>query len=320
MSYLTKFFSILLLALFASSVFAAGDYIWEARFKKELPKAEKGDVKAQYEVGEMYEKGKGAVKDIQKAFDWYLKAANQKDYKAAYKVGLFYYEGSSVKRDYDQAFAWFSQSAEKEYVRAQYFLGELYEYGRGAPKDSDTALKWYKRALAGGYSPAEEGIQRVTKSMAAAAAESKKTRYLERPKTPPKAASKSTKDIVLEGGWKKRNHPAEYLPSGVTKCEAKGIRIECLSKDLSRNIGMADITYTTKAILYSFGGDNQFKVSYRNNVSKVKVTNQDFAESGEKVPVKLGWQDAEHKLVCEIENDKSILCTKNKIRKIQLTR
>jgi len=320
MSYRTKILIFMLVTLFASSVFAAGDYIWEGRFKKELPKAEKGDVKAQYEVGEMYEKGKGAVKDVQKAFDWYLKAANQKDDKAAYKVGLFYYEGIAVKRDYDKAFTWFSRSAEQDYVRAQYYLGELYENGHGAPKDSDTALKWYKRALAGGYNPAADSIERVTKSIAALRAASKKSRFIKRPKEPLKPATKSTKSIVLAGGWKKGKRPAEYLPSDVTKCVSKGVRVECDSKDLKRNIGMADISYTTKAILFSFGGDKQFKISYRNKVSKIKVTDEDFAESGEKVPVKLGWQDAEHKLACEVENDKSIICTKNKVRTIKLTR
>lgn len=319
MSYRIKTITLLLMTLYVSSVIAAGDYIWEGRFKKELPKAEQGDVKAQYEVGEMYEKGKGAVKDVQKAFDWYQKAANQGDYKAAYKVGLFYYEGTAIKRDYDRAFSWFSQSADKEYVRAQYYLGEMYEHGHGAPKDSDTALKWYNRALAGGYSPASDGIQRVAKANAAAKAAAKKKHFLERPKTPPKK-SVSTKAIVLKGGWKKRNRPAEYLPSSDSKCTAKGVRVECQSKALTRNIGMADITYTTKAILYSFGGDKNFKISYRNNVSRIKVTDEDFAESGEKVPVKLGWQDAEHKLKCELENNKSIICTKNNIRKIKLTR
>lgn len=318
MSYKSKIITLLFTMLFASLAYSAGDYIWEGRFKKELPKAEKGDVKAQYEVGEMYEKGKGAVRDVQKAFEWYLKAANQGDHKAAYKVGLFYYEGTAVKRDFNKAFTWFSQSADKDYVRAQFYLGEMYEHGHGVSKDNDTALKWYKRALAGGYSPAADNIKRVTQTTMAI--KDTKPRYLARPKSPPKPATKSTKEIVLKGGWKKRNHPAEYLPSAVTKCVSKGVRIECLSKDLKRNIGMADITYTTKAILFSFGGDKEFKVSYRNNVSKIKVTDEDFKESGGKIPVKLGWQDAEHKLKCEVEDEKNIVCTKNKVRKIKLTR
>ena len=74
--------------------FAAGDYVWEAKFKKALPKAERGDVKSQYVVGEMYEKGKGAVRDTKQAFQWYSKAAEQGNNKATYKIGLFYYKGS----------------------------------------------------------------------------------------------------------------------------------------------------------------------------------------------------------------------------------
>jgi len=315
MAYKSKIIAMFTLMLFASAVFSAGDYIWEGRFKKELPIAEKGDVKAQYAVGEMYEKGKGAVKDIQKAYDWYLKAAIQGNSKAAYKVGLFFYEGTAVKQDYGKAHTWFTKSAEQHYARAEFYLGEMYENGNGVDKDSDTALKWYDLAEEGGYSPATEAIDRVKRSLV----KPKKPTYLARAQKPPVVRA-DTKEIVLKGGWKKGNHPAEYLPSGVTKCLAKGVRIECESKNLKRNIGMADITYTTKAILFSFSGDNQFKISYRNNVSKIKVTDEDFAESGEKVPVKLGWQDAEHKLTCEVKDDKNIICTKNKVREIKLTR
>ena len=83
---------------------------------------------------------------------------------------------------------------------------------------------------------------------------------------------------------------------------------------------MADINYSTKAILFGFKSNGTFKVSYRNNVSKITVTDPEFAESGGKVPVTLGWQDAEHKLVCTFENDRSLVCTKNKLRKIKLRR
>lgn len=312
MSYLTKTAAFLLVALYASTTLAAGDYILEAKFKRELPKAEQGDPKAQYAVGEMYEKGKGTAKDEGKAFDWYWKAANKNNKKAAYKVGLFHYNGIVVKRDYKKAHTWFTKSAEKDYVRAQYYLGELYEHGRGVSKNNKTALEWYKRALAGGYGAASDGILRVTKSK-------EKKKFLSRPKVSPDARQ-VTKNSVLRGGWKKRNRPAEYLPSELTNCKAKKSNIECLSKDITRNIGMADITYTIKAVLFSFTGDNFFKVSYRNNVSKIDVTDEEFVESGGKVPVKIGWQDAEHKLSCELEDNKNITCTKNKLRKIKLTR
>lgn len=324
-------FKIIILILFSglfTQAFAAGDYIWEGKFKKALPKAEQGDAKAQYTVGEMYEKGKGAVRDAQKAFEWYSKSAAQGNKKAAYKLGRAYLDGKGVSRNYGKALSWFKKSAEKKYVRAEYYLGVMYENGKGVSTNYGEASKWYKRALAGGYGSASEGLQRVAKAQKASRQERRQAASKPKPKPKPKPApkpapkpkTKSTKDKVLAGGWKKRNKSVEYLPSSLTQCKDKGVRVECLSADISRNIGMADINYTTKAILFSFKNDGSFKVSYRNNVSKIKVTDPDFAASGGKVPVTLGWQDAEHKLKCQIESEHAMVCTKNKLRKIKFRR
>lgn len=309
----TKIAALLFMTVFASGVHAADDYILEAKFKRELPRAEQGDANAQYAVGEMYEKGKGTARDIGKAFDWYWKSAKQDNKKAAYKVGLFYYNGTVVKNDFKEAHTWFSNSAKKNYVRAQFYLGEIYEHGKGVKQDNKKALQWYKRALAGGYAAASDGIERVNSKAR------KKKSFLKRPKVKPDA-KQITRNSILRGGWKNRKRPAEFLPSKISKCKTKGSNIECVSKAIKRNIGMADITYTTKAVLFSFTGDKFFKISYRNNVSKIKVTDDEFAESGGKVPVKLGWQDAEHKLSCELKNNKTIACKKNKLRTINLTR
>ena len=127
----TIFFALILIGGLSSVAQAAGDYIWEGKFKEALPKAEQGDVKSQYAVGEMYEKGKGAVKDSKKAFEWYSKSAAQNNNKAAYKVGLAYLEGRGVKKNYSEAYKWFKKSAAKNYVRAEYYLGEMYENGQG---------------------------------------------------------------------------------------------------------------------------------------------------------------------------------------------
>ncbi len=326
-----NFFGIILLIVtvgFFSHVFAAADdYIWEEKFKKTLPKAEQGDKKSQYAIGEMFEKGKGTVKDTKKAFKWYHKAAKQNDKKAAYKVGRAYLEGKGVSKNYKKAHDWFKSSANQEYVRAKYYLGTLYEYGLGMSKNYNEALKWYKQALEGGYSRAAEGIKRTSRAQKSAkqerrAAIVKTVKPKPAPKRKPKSAPKikSTKDKVLAGGWKKSNKPVEYLPSSLTQCKNEKERMECLSANISRNIGMADISYTTKATLFDFEDNGSFKVSYRNNVSKITITDPEFAESGRKVPVTLGWQGADHKLVCQFENDRSLTCTKNKLRKIRLRR
>ena len=164
----TIFFALILAVGFSSVTQAAGDYVWEEKFKEELPKAEKGDAKSQYVVGEMYEKGKGAVRDSKQAFEWYSKSAEQGYNKAAYKVGLAYLEGSGVKKNYKEAYKWLKKSADENYVRAEYYLGEMFENGQGVDRDYDEATKWYKRALAGGFSDAAEGIKRISRAEAAA--------------------------------------------------------------------------------------------------------------------------------------------------------
>lgn len=307
---------LILFTFFTSLAYSAGDYVLEAKFAEELPKAEKGDTGSQYAVAEMYEKGKGVVASPKEAFKWYVKAASKGDKKATYKVGLFYYSGIAVSKDYRKARDWFTKSANKNYARAEYFLGEIYENGHGVSQNNNTALKWYKRALAGGYNTAEDGIRRIG---AAAKSAPRKKRPTTTATTTNKASLK-TIDTVLKGGWKKRKRPVEYLPSSVNTCKHTSNNLECESKLLKRNIGMADISYTTKAIVFGFKSDGNFKVSYRNNVKTIKVTDEEFAESGGTVPVKLGWQDAEHKLTCKVEDSKTITCTKNKTRNFTLTR
>lgn len=333
MKNIFKIIMLIVIAGFVTQTFAAGDYIWEEKFKKALPKAEQGDVKAQYAIGEMFQKGKGTVKDAAKAFEWYNKAAKQGNTKAAYKLGRAYLDGRGVRRNYSKAYSWLKKSADKKYVRAEYYLGALYENGNGVKKDYDEAIKWYKRALAGGFGSASESIKRVANAQKSAERERRIARTkrapkraapkpapVRKPKPAPVPKTKTTKDRILAGGWKKRNKSVEYLPSSLTQCKDSGRRIECISAEATRNIGMADITYTTKAILFSFKNNGSFKVSYRNNVSKITVTDPKFAASGGKVPVTLGWQDADHKLTCEFENDRSLICTKNKLRKIKLQR
>jgi hypothetical protein len=316
MNHLAKLAVLLVLLLSSSLAFSAGDYVWEAKFAKELPKAEKGDIKSQYAVGEMYEKGKGTESNSKEAFKWYRKAAGKNGKKSTYKVGLFYYNGTGVSKDYKKARTWFSKSANKNYARAEYFLGEIYENGRGVSRNRSTALKWYKRALAGGYGTAAEGIKRVGSVKSGSSIKPNQ----KRPPTVTDNSAIQTIDTVLKGGWKKRKRPVEYLPSTVNDCKRTGKNLECISKLLKRNIGMADISYTTKAIIFGFKSNGKFKVSYRNKVKTIKVTDEEFAESGGKVPVKLGWQDAEHKLACKVDNSKTLTCTKNKTRKFKLTR
>lgn len=75
-----------------------------------LPAAELGDLEAQTNVGEIFERGLGGEPNYEAALIWYQKAAAQGG------------------------------------ARAQFNLGTLYEQGLGVEKNKMTALNWYRKA------------------------------------------------------------------------------------------------------------------------------------------------------------------------------
>ena len=98
-------------ALTIQQVKAAHKLAWE--LKKTLPMdfkylkvlAENGNVDAQFELGMMYNEGKGVEQDFKEAVKWYQKAADQGDAGAQYALGHLYYNGMGVKEDRVTAYA-----------------------------------------------------------------------------------------------------------------------------------------------------------------------------------------------------------------------
>ncbi len=321
-----------------TAALAAVDYILEQKFHAELIKAEQGDAKAQYAIGEMYEKGRGVERDPRLAFSWYSKATQQGNIKAEYKLGVAYLNGTGIRKNYRKAHDWLNKSSNQGYARAQYSLGTLYENGLGTAQDLDKALEWYKRALRGNYDVAATGMQRVKqrqkqqqeklkqlRQKALSTAKKLREKALQpKPVEPIEpitvAVPLTTKQRIQAGGWQKLGKAVEYLPSANTHCEDLGSRIECESITLMRNIGIADISFQTKATLSRFKEDGSFTISYRNNVLKITITDEEFVDSGAKLPVREGRQETEHKLTCVFEDDTQMNCKKNKLRNIKLHR
>jgi TPR repeat protein len=78
-----------------------GDYA--TALKEFLPLAQQGDVKAQFNMGILYEKGHGVPQDFQEAFRWYYLAAAQGDASTQNVLGMLYEYGQGVPQDYPQA-------------------------------------------------------------------------------------------------------------------------------------------------------------------------------------------------------------------------
>lgn len=65
--------------------------------------AEQGDARAQFQLGQCYEKGLGVDIDSVQAVQWYTRAADQNDPDALYSLGLCYYYAIGVPEDLKKA-------------------------------------------------------------------------------------------------------------------------------------------------------------------------------------------------------------------------
>jgi len=129
--------------------YKAGDYQKAIRLFKSF--AEQGDAHAQYNLGFMYDNGKGVPKDHAKAFHWYRKAAEQGDAGAQYNLGLMYVNGKGVPEDDAEAVHWYRKAAEQGDAYAQYELGIMYFNGQGVGQSDIKAYAWWTAAAENGH-------------------------------------------------------------------------------------------------------------------------------------------------------------------------
>jgi TPR repeat protein len=117
--------------------------------------AKKGDAKSQYNVGLMYEDGRGVRPDRKAAMKWYMLAAEQGLAEAHNNLGMMYEEGRTVPRDYEAALKWYTYAAHEGIAEAQDNLGFLYASGRGTSQNFQKAVEWYKLSALQGYGEAQ---------------------------------------------------------------------------------------------------------------------------------------------------------------------
>lgn len=154
-------------------------------FREFRPLAEEGVAEAQFYLGVMYAKGRGAPQDYAEALRWYRLAAEQGFAKAMVNLGLMYSRGTGVAKDYDQALRWYRLAAQDELPEALYNLGVMYKEGHGAPLDLVQAHMWFNLAAGRGHEEARQARATVARMMTAE--QVAKAQKLAREWTPEKA-------------------------------------------------------------------------------------------------------------------------------------
>ena len=128
------------------AAYERGDYGTAFRLMK--PLAERGDARAQHNLGVMYDYGRGVPQDNTKAAKWYRRAAEQGIPEAQHNLGLMYENGQGVPQDNTKAAKWYRRAAEQGIPEAQVNLGLMYYNGQGVPQDYILAHMWLNLAAA----------------------------------------------------------------------------------------------------------------------------------------------------------------------------
>lgn len=131
----------------AAKAYEQGDYKTAYRLIK--PLAEQGIPEAQFDLGAMYDNGKGVSQDYAEAAKWYRKAAEVGNAPAQTNLGMMYEDGRGIPQDYTEAARWYRKAADQGWPTGQGFLGVLYIFGTGVPKDHVMAHMWISLAISG---------------------------------------------------------------------------------------------------------------------------------------------------------------------------
>ena len=155
--------------------------VWAQKYSYSLEsRAQKGNVDAMMDVGRYYATGEGIDKDMEKAFEWFLKAAKLGDTRGQYAVYEAYVNGYGVEKNPTQAKYWLDlynkamrkqarkhavvynkkllKNAQKGDARSQFLLAGCYYNGDGVLQDFNETYYWSMKAAQQNY---PEGITAV---------------------------------------------------------------------------------------------------------------------------------------------------------------
>jgi hypothetical protein len=132
--------------------------------------ADQGHAVAQFNLGLMYEHGRGVPQSDKEAAVWYRKAADHGDAGAQFNLGLMYYHGRGVPQSDNEAAVWCRKAADQGHASAQYNMGIMYAKGIGVPLDLDNALHWLQKAEAQNHKGAIDAVRIVKRAKAASPA------------------------------------------------------------------------------------------------------------------------------------------------------
>lgn len=135
------------------------DYITAA--KNYTVAVDSGDALGKFNLGLIYDYGKGRPVDAQKALELYTQAANAGYPKAMTQLANLYFKGIDGKRDEQKALDWYQKAASLGESGALYQLGLMSETGVATALNFEQALDYYQKAQLLGNAKAKLALARM---------------------------------------------------------------------------------------------------------------------------------------------------------------
>jgi len=123
-------------------------------------KAEHGNQIAQVKLGLLMASSDDSQK-VRAGLEWLARAANGGNILAMYNLGAIYQDGKIAKKDVNKAILHLTVASELGEVRAMNRLAGIYFRGDGVQKDRVVALKWALIASASGDATAKENLSAI---------------------------------------------------------------------------------------------------------------------------------------------------------------
>ena len=108
--------------------------------------AEGGYTRAQIELAQAHERGRGVARVDNLAAKWYRRAAESGNKEAQYYLALMQLQGRTVTSDREEPLRWFEKAAKQGVPEAAMSLAHYYARGRGGEYEPGKACDWYCRA------------------------------------------------------------------------------------------------------------------------------------------------------------------------------
>lgn len=157
---------LLLLAVLAAAGYW-GWYWWENQRPEPV-----ADVATAVRMGQMYADGVEVEQNWLQAAVWFRKAAEQGSAEGQYQLGRLYEEGKGegqgVEQDWRKAAKWYQSAAEQGYADAQWKLGLCYRDGKGVERNLIWAKLWLDKAARKGQEEARAALAQLEAGMTSA--------------------------------------------------------------------------------------------------------------------------------------------------------